>query len=180
MTMLLTSPKWSQAGAVPVQLVAALAIAVAAGGAAWTYQASHYTAQIAIIQRDHATAAQATTEANARHLVRVWERGDNLAAQLASQQTHISQLHQEHTHAIKRLTTGRPCLSADLVRVLNTTQPAATGRPDALPTPTSGPAATDASAFATDADVGNWAASARHQYAECAARLGSLIEWHTK
>lgn len=165
---------------IPVQAIAALAIAALAGGAAWTYQASRYTAKIATMQRDHATAAQATTEANARHLVRVWERGDSLAAQLATQQTHISKLHQEHTREINRLTTGRACLSADLVRVLNNTQPAATDRPDALPTPTSGPAATDASAFATDADVGNWAASARQQYAECAARLGSLIEWHTK
>ena len=178
MTMLLTSPKRSQTGVVPVQLVAALVIAALAGGAAWTYQASRYTAQIATMQRDHATAAQATTEANARHLVRVWERGDSLAAQLASQQADISQLHPEHTHAIKRLTTGRPCLSADLVRVLNNTQPAATDRPDALPTPTSGPAATDASAFATDADVSTWAATARREYAECAARLGALIDWH--
>ena len=179
MTMLLTPPKWSQAGVVPVQLIAALAIAVLAGGASWTYQASRYTAQIATMQRDYATAAQKTTDANARHLHRVWERGDELAASLATQQTHISQLHQEHTHAIKRLTTGRACLSAELVGVLNRTQPAATDRPDALPTPTGSPDAADASAFATDADVSTWAATARQQYAECAARLGALIEWHT-
>ena len=178
MTILLTPPKWSQAGFVPVQLIAALAIATAAFGAAWTYQASRYTAQIANMQRDHATAAQATTEANARHLARVWERGDGLAAQLATQQTHISKLHQEHTHAIQKLTTGRACLSADLVRMLNNTQPAATDRPDALPTPTGQPAATDASAFATDADVSTWAATARRDYAECSARLGALIGWH--
>lgn len=163
---------------IPVQAIAALAIAALAGGAAWTYQTSRYTAQIAIIERDHAAAAQATTEANARHLVRVWERGDSLAAKLATQQTHISQLHQDHTHAIKRLTTGRACLSAELVGVLNTTQSAATDRPDPLPTPTGQPAAADAPAFATDTDVGHWAATARQQYAACAARLGALIEWH--
>lgn len=178
MTMLLTPPKWSQAGVVPVQLIAALAVAAAAFGAGWTVQGWRGSAALAALQTQHAQAAQATTEANARHLVRVWERGDSLATQLATQQTHITQLHQEHAHAIKRLTTGRACLSADLVRVLNTTDPAATDRPDALPPPTSSPAATDAPAFATDADVSTWAATARRDYAECAARLGALIEWH--
>lgn len=178
MTMLLTPPKWSQTGVVPVQLIAAMAIAAAAFGAGWTARGWRGSAALAALHTQHAKAAQATTEANARHLVRVWERGDSLATQLAAQQTHINQLHQEHTHAIKRLTTGRACLSADLVRVLNTTDPAAPDRPDALPTTTGSPAATDAPAFATDADVSTWAATARRDYAECAARLGALIEWH--
>lgn len=180
MTIYPASGKWLQTGAVPVQLIAALAVAAAAFGAGWTVQGWRGSAALAALQTQHAQAAQATTEANARHLVRVWERGDELANSLASQQSRITQLHQEHTHAIKRLTTGRACLSADLVRVLNTTDPAATDGPDALPTSTGSTAKSDASAFATDADVGNWTASARQQYAECAARLGSLIEWHTK
>ena len=178
MTIYPASGKWLQTGAVPVQLIAALAVAAAAFGAGWTVQGWRGSAALAALQTQHAQAAQATTEANARHLVRVWERGDELANSLASQQSRITQLHQEHTHAIKRLTTGRACLSADLVRVLNTTDPAATDRPDALPPPTSSPAATDAPAFATDADVSTWAATARRDYAECAARLGALIEWH--
>ena len=180
MTMLLTPPKWSQAGVVPVQLIAALAVAAAAFGAGWTVQGWRGSAALAALQTQHAQAAQATTEANARHLVRVWERGDELATSLASQQSRITQLHQEHTHAIKRLTTGRACLSAELVGVLNRTQPATADGSGPLPAPTGSTASADASAFATDADVGNWTASARHQYAECAARLGSLIEWHTK
>ena len=161
----------------PQVVIAAVVVSVAFG-AGWTAQGWRGSAALAALHTQHAKAAQATTEANARHLLRVWERGDTLAAQLATQQTHINQLHQEHTHAIKRLTTGRACLSAELVRVLNTTDPAATDRPDALPPPTSSPAATDAPAFATDADVSTWAATARRDYAECAARLGALLEWH--
>ena len=176
-----TSSTWSQAGFVPVQLIVAGVIAVAAFGAGWTVQGWRGSAALAALQAKHteyANAAQRLAEANARHLVRVWERGDELATSLASQQSRITKLHQEHTREIKRLTTGRACLSADLVRVLNNTQPAATDRPDALPPPTSSPAATDAPAFATDADVSTWAATARRDYAECAARLGALIEWH--
>jgi hypothetical protein len=179
--MLLTPPKWSQAGVVPVQLIAALAVAAAAFGAGWTVQGWRGSAALAALQAKHteyANAAQRLAEANARHLVRVWERGDELATSLASQQSRITQLHQEHTREINRLTTGRACLSAELVGVLNRTQPAPTDGPDALPTTTGSPASAHAGAFATDADVGTWAATARQQYAECAARLGSLIQWH--
>jgi hypothetical protein len=163
---------------IPIPIIS-LAIAAAVSAlAAWTVQGWRMDSALATLRNSHTQAQADLTERNAKHLARVWERGDELATTLASQQTRINQLHQEHTHAIKRLTTGRACLSADLVRVLNTTDPAATDRPDALPPPTSSPAATDAPAFATDADVSTWAATARRDYAECAARLGALIEWH--
>ena len=148
--------------------------------AAWTVQGWRMDSALATLRNSHTQAQAELTERNAKHLVRVWERGDELATSLASQQSRITQLHQEHTREINRLTTGRACLSAELVGVLNRTQPATTDGPDALPAPTGSTAKSDASAFATDADVGNWTASARQQYAECAARLGSLIEWHTK
>ena len=162
----------------PLPLITHAIAATAATLAAWTAQGWRMDAALADLRNSHTRAQAELTERNAKHLARVWERGDELATNLAGQQTRINQLHQEHTHAIKRLTTGRACLSAELVGVLNNTQPATADRPDPLPTPTSGPAATDAPAFATDADVGTWAATARRDYAECAARLGALIEWH--
>lgn len=160
------------------QAIALAVTATVAAGGAWQYQSARYERLLAEQRTEYAAAQAELTERNARHLVRVWERGDSLATQLATQQTHISQLQQEHTHAIKRLTTGRACLSADLVRLLNTTQPATTDRPDPVPTPPGSAAAADAAPFATDADVSTWAATARHDYAECAARLSALIEWH--
>lgn len=165
---------------IPLPVITHALAAAAAALAAWTAQGWRMDAALADLRNSHTQAQADLTERNAKHLARVWERGDELATTLASQQTRINQLHQEHTHAIKRLTTGRACLSAELVGVLNRTQPATTDGSDAMPTPTGSPASADAGAFATDADVGNWTASARHQYAECAARLGSLIEWHTK
>jgi hypothetical protein len=157
--------------------------AIAAAVAAWPRGPCRVGAWIPpwlTLRNSHTQAQAELTARNAKHLVRVWERGDELATSLNIQQSHITKLHQEHTREINRLTTGRACLSAELVGVLNRTQPATTDGSDAMPTPTGSPASADAGAFATDADVGNWTASARHQYAECAARLGSLIEWHTK
>ena len=163
---------------IPIPIIS-LAIAAAVSAlAAWTVQGWRMDSALATLRNSHTQAQAELTERNAKHLVRVWERGDELATSLNIQQSHITKLHQEHTREINRLTTGRACLSAELVRVLNTTDPAATDRPDALPPPTSSPAATDAPAFATDADVSTWAATARRDYAECAARLGALIEWH--
>lgn len=168
--------------------VAAAVAATLAGWAAWTWQGDRAAAALdaerlalATERQNHATAQAELTERNARYLLRVWERGDGLATQLASQQTHIQQLHQEHARAITRLTTGRPCLSAELVSVLNRTdQPTPADRPDPLPTPASSPAAADAAPFATDTDISTWASTARRDYATCAARLGALIDWHKR
>jgi len=40
--------------------------------------------------------------------------------------------------------------------------------------------ASDASNVATDTDVALWTVAAKEQYAVCAARLNSLVEWHTQ
>lgn len=158
---------------------AALAAAALAGWAAWQWQGDRAAAAIDRLQAQHATAAQQQTQANARHLLRVWERGDQLAAALATQQAQTQQARHDHEKAIDRLTTGRPCLSAELVGLLNQPQPAApAGGPDPMPPPASDPAAAPAASFATDADVSTWAATARQQYAACAAQLNALIEWH--
>ena len=163
---------------IPIPIIS-LAIAAAVSAlAAWTVQGWRMDSALATLRNSHTQAQAELTERNAKHLVRVWERGDELATSLNIQQSHITKLHQEHTREINRLTTGRACLSAELVGVLNNTQPATADRPDPLPTPTGGPDAAHAAAFATDADVSTWAATARRDYAECAARLGALIEWH--
>ena len=163
---------------IPIPIIS-LAIAAAVSAlAAWTVQGWRMDSALATLRNSHTQAQAELTERNAKHLVRVWERGDELATSLNIQQSHITKLHQEHTREINRLTTGRACLSAELVGVLNNTQPATADRPDPLPTPTGGPDAAHAAAFATDADVSTWAATARQQYAECAARQRALIEWH--
>lgn len=163
---------------IPASVIAGAVLAAVSAAGAWTVQGWRMDAALSELRSQHAQAQAALTELNAKHLRRVWERGDELATRLASQQTHITQLHQEQANAINRLTTGRPCLSADLVRVLNRTEQPVADRSEPLPTPTSSPAANNAATFATDTDIGTWAATARQQYAECAARLGALIEWH--
>jgi len=60
MTIYPASGKWLQTGAVPVQLIAALAVAAAAFGAGWTVQGWRYDKQISDI---HAKQAVALIEA---------------------------------------------------------------------------------------------------------------------
>jgi hypothetical protein len=163
---------------IPLPIITHAVAAAVAASVAWTAQGWRANEALASLHNKHTQAQAALTALNAAHLVRVHDRGDALAVSLATQQTRINTLHQEHARAINRLTTGRACLSAELVSVLNSTQPATTDRPDALPTPTAEPAANHAATFASDADVSTWALTARAQYAECAARLGALVGWH--
>lgn len=159
-------------------LATAVIAAVLSGATAWSHRAALADVELAALRQARDTEAAALMTSNARHLKSVWERGDDLAASLASTQTTINKLHQERTNAITRLATGRRCLDADLVGVLNSPQPAAADRPDPLPTPASDHAAAHAAPFATDADVGQWSAAARRDYSTCAARLSALIDWH--
>ena len=96
---------------------------------------------------------------------------ERLSAEEASRQTQAL----EHAREIKRLTTGRPCLNAGTVRLLN--EPAIGLRTPVLPAPASGAAAADAPA-ASDTDVAGWIDGTRHQYDACRSRLDALIDWH--
>lgn len=126
-------------------------------------------------------AEQATRERNtaAAALARLQEaqaRGDALETRLAEAETIRQTQAQEHAREIKRLTTGRPCLNAGTVRLLN--EPAIGLRASTLPTSTGGPVAADAPA-SSDTDVAGWIDAARRQYDACRDRLGALIAWHT-
>lgn len=112
----------------------------------------------------------------ARVLADAQSRGNHLTTRLADSQQRITQLEKEKHHAIKRLTTGRPCLSADAVRVLNQPSYTAPTGLEPVPPPPGSAAAADG-AFATDTDVGLWIASAKAQYDICRDRLDALIDF---
>ena len=102
-------------------------------------------------------------------------RADFLEKRLAeADQTRQTQA-EEHAREIKRLTTGRPCLNAGTVRLLN--QSAGGLRAPAMPASAGGLAAADAPA-ASDTDVAGWADNTRRQYDTCRDRLDALIDWH--
>jgi electron transfer flavoprotein alpha subunit len=129
-------------------------------------------ADIAALKAAHAQ-QQAAAEAAARQrLEEATARGDDLAARLAKTETALNQKTLEVSREIARVTTGRPCLGAAAVRLLNNP------RDDivAVPQTASQPDAEDG-AVATDTDIANWIANAQGQYETCRARLGALIDW---
>ncbi len=150
-------------------------IALAVGAlTAWSFTSNHYAAEIADMEKTQATALAKAEETARKRLEAEQTRGNVLSDKLAKTETALTQKTQEVSDALSRLTTGRKCLDARVVRVLNGTRNgaaadnvhAATGASDAA----DGPAA-------TDTDVSGWINLARGQYEKCRARLGGLIEF---
>lgn len=134
--------------------------------------ASIKNADIASLKADHAK-QQAAAEAAARQrLEAAIARGDSLSTHLAQTESALNKKTLEFSREIARLTTGRPCLGAAAVRLLNSAHDAAgsvsqtSGQPDA-----------EDGSIATDTDIAEWVVNAQGQYEICRARLGALIDW---
>lgn len=124
------------------------------------------------LKADHAK-AQAKAESEARQrLEEAMHRGDKLAGQLVVTESALNKKTLEVSREVARLTTGRKCLDAAAVRLLN--NPRNSGGP--MPEAPVQPDAEDG-AFASDSDVAGWIANAQGQYETCRARLGSLIDY---
>lgn len=158
--------------------VALLTIASLCNLLGWYGERQKHLADVAMLQESYATEkAKAASEALAR-INAAKSRSDELENRLAASESARQIAKQETSREISRLTTGRPCLGADAVRLLNRTigpEPATRLMPDT----SSGPVATDGPA-ATDTDVGQWITAASSQYATCRERLDALIDWHLK
>lgn len=133
------------------------------------------TAAIATLKADQATQERQAAQAALDRLQQAQARGDALQARLAAEETNRQTQAQEHAREIKRLTTGRPCLNAGTVRLLN--EPTSHSGTVPVPATTSGATAADAPA-SSDTDVAGWIDNARHQYDACRGRLDALIDWH--
>lgn len=126
----------------------------------------------------HESAARLAAQAAIERLQAAHARGDALAARVAEEEARRQTEAKEHQREINRLTTGRACLNADTVRLLNG---AGAARPGTAPMPASAIAATQTAApAASDTDVAGWADRARRQYDTCRAQLDALIAWHTE
>lgn len=134
----------------------------------------HYQARIATMERDKARDIATARQLDINTLKTANAHGNELTARLQLAESTLTHKDQELKNAIASKTTGRVCLSGDVVRLLN--QPATEERAAHLPTPTASPVAADGAA-ATDTDVAQWASNARTQYDICRARLNALIDW---
>ena len=147
-------------------------IAAALGGA--YLMADHKDAVIARMEAAQAKSEAAVATAGAKRLRDAQIRGDTLTNQLAEAEKARKKTALEHQREIKNLTTGRPCLNADVVGLLNGTgqgnETAGLSASASVTAAANGP-------FATDTDVANWADNARGQYEICRDRLGALIDF---
>lgn len=155
--------------ALPIALgVLALSVSAALG---YHFGGLSAEAELARIREQSFRDQAAIAEHNSRRLLAAQTLGDTLTNQLAVAKRLAATLRSERDDAIRKNTTGRHCLDAAAVRVLN----APGQQPADLPEAPGQSAATDASAFATDTDVGLWSSHARDEYDECARRLDALI-----
>jgi hypothetical protein len=95
-------------------------------------------------------------------------RNDAILIKVAAQENEINRLTEEKNDALRKTTVGRRCLDAAAVGVLNGT---------AVPKPVTSSVSTDA-AFATDTDVGLWAASCKRSYDTCRARIDGIADFY--
>ena len=140
----------------------------------WYAQGWRKDGEIARIERAHAEQRAADIQQHLDDITEAEEVGRRLSARLAAAEAERETLTQEKTDAIRRLTVGRPCLDSAAVRVLND---AAGLKPAGLPPAAGQPLPADA-AFATDTDVGLWAAQARRAYDTCRGRLQALDDFY--
>lgn len=125
------------------------------------------------VGRDRAAAQQLAAERLAADQYRAEiTRGNTLSAKLAVAESNIQIKTVERIKYVPQVTTGRECLSAGAVGLLN-----GSGKPTLRET-TRQPAPTDAGELAaTDTDVEDWAINASGRYETCATRLNELIDW---
>lgn len=156
------------------RLAIAAAIAALLFFAGWQVQGWRKDGEIDRIERAHAEQRARDAEAATAEIEAAVKLGNELAARVTAAESTRDIALQETQDALRKVTTGRPCLTAAAVRLLN--QPAGL-KPEPLPAPAGQPAGADA-AFATDTDVGQWAASAIRHYDTCRSRLAAIAEFH--
>ena len=139
--------------------------------------AKQHRAEIAELHLRHENAARMAAEAALARLHAAQARGEELAARVANEQAKRQTEAKEHQREIQRLTTGRACLNAGTVRLLNRAAADANAAPS-MPEAAGAIAASNAPA-ASDTDVAGWADRARREYEHCRSRLAALIDWHT-
>ena len=153
-------------------IVAVIAVLLFAAG--WVTEGWRKDAEIDRIKLEHANERADAERATAAVITAALKHGNELAARVTAAESTRDTALQETQDALRKITTGKPCLSGAAVRLLN--QPASL-KPDPLPAPAGQPAGADA-AFATDTDVGQWAASAIRHYDTCRGRLAAIADFY--
>lgn len=165
-------------GALSLEIKAAVAAAAAAAlfAAGWSVEGWRKEAEIADLQKVYAEQQASAARAASEDLMAAQARGDSLTARLYAANNALNDLTKEKEDAVRRLTTGRPCLGSAAVRVLNST-PASLHAPT-VPQTASQPVPADGG-FATDTDVGLWIAGAQRSFRTCRGRLQAVADFYS-
>jgi hypothetical protein len=161
--------------AVALSLIAAVLSGAAGFALGHRLAKAEGDAALSGLRRDIADRENQATAAALARFKAAQARGDALESRLATAEAARKTQALEHARELKRLTTGRPCLNAGTVRLLN--EPTERDFSAVLPATTGGTDATDG-ASASDTDVAGWIDGARRQYDVCRGRLGALIDWY--
>lgn len=175
---------------IPVLLAAAAVgamLGAAVGSAPLRLELSRTETQLATVERDHARQLAAAADAASVVMHAAQQRGNALSAGLLAAESEIQTMKEQRDEALVRATTGRRCLDAGALRVLDDARQPKTPAP--VPVATGGAAAPGATTaaglspagggeWASDTDVARWANHAQLAYDTCRARLDALIDWH--
>lgn len=139
-----------------------IAIAFVAGAfLGWYFTSDHY----------EANQAEAVRQAM-KDYVSETGRGNEASGELAQAETQIVTKTVEVIKYVPQVTTGRKCLDAGAVWLLNDGAPPKLSQAAGQPVAESRPALA-----ASDTDVAGWIAIANGQYDLCAARLNGLVDY---
>jgi hypothetical protein len=149
------------------------------------------------VARLEAAATNATTQASLRltelqalalkERKAMQDKVDGAALALAENETKRKLDYDDLQQKLKQQTSGRECLSAKAVALLNRRTAdvgmrdanAAGGSAASAQAASADPAAgADAGGVATDTDIAGWAASAQALYGQCAGRLKGWQDWY--
>jgi hypothetical protein len=153
-----------------IEGIAALVVAAMIFMAGWTVRG--WLAEAALAEREVAFADELLMQslAGQARFSEAERINTALAQRVAAAENALIQITEEKDREIKRLTTGRPCLDAGVVGVLNRNAKTADNGLSA-PRPAVDPAA---AAFASDTDVALWIAIAQRSYDTCRGRLDAV------
>lgn len=155
-------------------LVAFAALIFMAG---WTVEGWRKDAEIDRMHRAYAEERTRAATQAAAELKAAVDRGNALAARVTAAESTRDIALQETQDALRKVTTGKPCLGGAAVRLLNHSVDTAN-----MPTATSQPAGAAAAAatdsdYVSDTDIALWAAFARRSYDTCRGRIDALNEF---
>ena len=176
------------------RLLAVALLAVLSFSAGWKVNGWRQETALSDLEKTWAQTAAKTAGDHARRLAAANVRGDELALQLAERENALNTLTEEKNNEITRLTTGRRCLDAPVVRVLNRDR-AGGASARVVPEAAGGVVRADGAAaggaddrrvesgpgdgrFATDADVAGWIATCQARYDVCRGRLDGIRRFY--